>query len=130
LSHLTNGEALVRALVAEHLDATLVELCELLGHKRGNWVSRTAMCRCATKIRTQSLKKTWYTSQAATERGQKLRVEYGEKIKNIEPENLVFLDENVILLGLSRTHSRSQPGTRVSKKNILSGRKSYSHWHN
>jgi putative transposase len=34
----------------------------------------------------------------------------------MEPENLVFLDKNVILLGLSRTHSRSQPGTRVSKK--------------
>ena len=42
---------------------------------------------------------TAYTSQAATERAQKLRVEYWEKIKDIEPENLVFLDETGILLG-------------------------------
>jgi hypothetical protein len=71
------------------------------------------MCRCAAEIRTQSKKKTWYSSQAATERVQKLRVEYWEKIKDIEPENLVFLDETGILLGVARTHARSQPGTRV-----------------
>lgn len=38
-------------------------------------------------------------------------MEYWEKIKVIEPENLVFLDETGILLGLSRTHARSQRGT-------------------
>ena len=46
---------------------------------------------------------------------QKLRVEYWEKIKNIKPENLVFLDETGILLGLTRTHSRSPYGTRVTE---------------
>ena len=51
----------------------------------------------------------------ATERVQKLRVEYWEKIKHIEPENLVFLDETGILLGLTRTHARSYPGTRVTE---------------
>jgi transposase len=34
-------------------------------------------------------------------------------VKNINPENLVFLDEMGVLLGLTRTHSRSQPGMRV-----------------
>ena len=67
-----------------------------------------------TKIRAKSQKKTWYSSQAATERVQKLRVEYWEKIKDIEPKNLVFLDETGILLGLARTHSRSPRGTRVA----------------
>jgi len=66
-----------------------------------------------TKIRTQSKKKTWYSSQAGTEKVQKLRVEYCEKIKKIEVENLVFLDETGIMLGLARTHARSQVGTRV-----------------
>jgi putative transposase len=42
-------------------------------------------------------------------------VEYWEKIKDIKPENLVFLDETGILLGLTRTHSRSLPGTRVAE---------------
>jgi putative transposase len=37
-SHLTNAEEEVKALVADHPDATLVELCELFAHKTGNWV--------------------------------------------------------------------------------------------
>jgi len=44
----------------------------------------------------------------------KLRLEYWEKVKNIEPKNLVFLDETGVLLGLRRTHARSERGTRAS----------------
>jgi hypothetical protein len=33
---------------------------------------------------------------------QKLRGEYWEKVKNIAPENRVFLDEMEVLLGLTR----------------------------
>jgi putative transposase len=50
LSHLKNAEPFVKALVAEHPDATLVELCELFAHQTGNWVSRTAMCRPKQKL--------------------------------------------------------------------------------
>lgn len=53
------------------------------------------------------------SSQAATPRVQNLSSEYWEKVKNIEPENLGFLDEAGVLLGLTRTHARSQMGTRV-----------------
>lgn len=42
-----------------------------------------------------------------------MRCEYWELVKEIEPENLVFLDEMGVLLGLTRTHARSQRGTRV-----------------
>ena len=45
---------------------------------------------------------------------QKLRGEYWEKVKNIAPENLVFLDEMGVLLGLTRNYARSPHGTRVS----------------
>ena len=58
-------------------------------------------------------KKTLRSTQAATERVQKLRGEYWEQVKQIEPENLVFLDEMGVLLGLTRTHARSPYGTRV-----------------
>jgi transposase len=34
-------------------------------------------------------------------------------VKDVEPENLVFLDETGVMLGLARTHARSQRGTRV-----------------
>lgn len=56
-SHLTNAEAEVKALVAAHPDATLVELCELFAQKTGNWVSRTAMCRCLQKLKLNRKKK-------------------------------------------------------------------------
>ena len=42
-----------------------------------------------------------------------MRLDYWESVKNIDVENLVFLDETGILLGLMRTHARSQRGTRV-----------------
>lgn len=42
-----------------------------------------------------------------------LRCEYWEKVKNINPDNLVFLDEMGVLLGLARTHARSISGSRV-----------------
>ena len=54
LSHLTNAEPEIKALVADHPDATLVELCELFATKTGNWVSRTAMSRCAAEIGIKS----------------------------------------------------------------------------
>jgi len=56
-SHLTNAEALVRTLVAEHQDATLVKLCELFAVEMGNWVSRTAMCRYLQKLGLNRKKK-------------------------------------------------------------------------
>ncbi|MEG4213707.1 transposase [Microcoleus sp. S13_B4] len=43
----------------------------------------------------------------------KLRLEYWEKVKHIEPLNLGFFDETRVLLGLNRTHARSQRGTRA-----------------
>ncbi|MBD2695060.1 IS630 family transposase, partial [Anabaena catenula FACHB-362] len=66
-----------------------------------------------TKIRIKSLKKHCGVVSSATERVQKLRTEYWEKVKDIDPENLVFLDETGVLLGLARTYARSQKGTRV-----------------
>ncbi len=56
-SHLTNAQPQVKALVAEYPDATLVELCELFAQKTGNWVSRTAMCRCLQKLGLERKKK-------------------------------------------------------------------------
>lgn len=56
-SHLTNAEAEVRLLVAEHGDATLIELCELFAQKTGNWVSPTALCRYLKKIGLSRKKK-------------------------------------------------------------------------
>jgi transposase len=56
-SHLDNAEAEVRSLVAEYLDATLIELSELLLQRTGNWVSRTALCRYLQKLGLNRKKK-------------------------------------------------------------------------
>ena len=48
--HLTNTEVEVKALVADHQEATRVELCELFAIKTGKWVSRTTMRRCVQKL--------------------------------------------------------------------------------
>ena len=68
---------------------------------------------CIAKTATDTKKKTLRSAQAAKDRVQKLRGEYWEQVKQIEPENLVFLDEMGVLLGLTRTHARSPCGQRV-----------------
>jgi len=42
-----------------------------------------------------------------------LRIEHWQKVQQIDPQNLVFLDEMGVLLGLTRTHARSPYGSRV-----------------
>lgn len=44
---------------------------------------------------------------------QKLRTEYWQQVKQIDPDNLVFIDEMGVLLGLTRTHARSPSSSRV-----------------
>jgi hypothetical protein len=66
-----------------------------------------------TKTKFDAKKKTIRSSQSATERVQILRGEYRDKVKNIDQENLVFLEEMGVLLGLTRTHARSRYGSRV-----------------
>jgi hypothetical protein len=38
-------------------------------------------------------KKTLRSSQGKTERVQKLRIEYWQQVKQVDPENLIFIDE-------------------------------------
>jgi putative transposase len=71
------------------------------------------------------------SSQAGTERVMKLRLEYWEKVKQIDQKNLVFLDETGVLLGLTRTHARSERGTRAyAVKPFYAREKSHSNWCN
>ena len=87
-SHLNNASKELREIVAAHSDATLVELCELFAQKTGNWVGITAMCSALQKLGLNRKKNsTVRSSQAGTERVMKLRLEYWEKVKNIEPKN-------------------------------------------
>ncbi|NEQ18697.1 MAG: IS630 family transposase [Microcoleus sp. SIO2G3] len=68
---------------------------------------------CITKTKTYTKKKTLRSSQGKTERVQKLRTEYWQQVKQVDPENLIFIDEMGVLLGLTRTEARSPHGSRV-----------------
>jgi len=122
-SHLNNASTELREIVAAHPDSTLVELCELFAQKTGNWVGKTAMCSALQKLGLNR-KKTVRSSQAGTKRVMKLRLEYWEKVKDIEPKNLVFLDETGVLLGLRRTHARSKELEPMQLNLFIEGKKS------
>lgn len=66
-----------------------------------------------TKTKNHSLKKTSRSDQGKTERVRNLRIEHWHRVKQIAPENLVFIEEMGILRGLRRTHARSYYGSRV-----------------
>ncbi len=42
-----------------------------------------------------------------------MRIEYWQQVKQVDPENLIFIDEMGVLLGLARTQARSLQGSRV-----------------
>ncbi|MGB3512271.1 MAG: transposase [Microcoleaceae cyanobacterium] len=64
------------------------------------------------EIRTHS-RKTFRTDQAGVTKNLEKRLDYWEKIRDIQPENLVFLDETGINLAMTRTYGRSVKGNRV-----------------
>ena len=59
----------------------------------GQWISPSTMCRGLKRLGLTK-KKRFLGSQADPDRVQKLRGEYCEKVKNVEPENLVFISGN------------------------------------
>jgi hypothetical protein len=69
------------------------------------------MCRFLKK-QELTLKKTLRSSQAHKEINQKKRIEYWGKIRDVEPENLIFLDKIGVLLGIMRPRARSKKGER------------------
>ena len=77
-------------------------------------MSESAMCRFLQKQKlTVSKKKTIRSTQTDKESTKKQRIEYWEKIRDVAPENLVFLDEMGVLLGIMRGRARSIKGERV-----------------
>ncbi len=60
-----------------------------------------------------SIEKTVRSSQAGTEITQKKRLDYWESIRDVLADDLVFVDEMGVLLGLMRGMGRSKKGDRV-----------------
>ena len=90
-SELNGYSSQLHELVEKYPDSTLSEYCEYWGNIYGQWISPSTMCRELKRFGLTK-KNLLRSSQSATERVQKLRGEYWEKVKNIPPENLVFID--------------------------------------
>jgi hypothetical protein len=54
----------------------------------------------------------------------KLRLQYWEKVKDIESKNLVFLDETGVLLGLTRTHASNSAREPMRSNLFIEARES------
>jgi transposase len=65
------------------------------------------------EIEVGAQKKTLRATQASSERVQRLRAQYWLQVRQINLNDLVFLDEMGILLGLMRTHARALCGLRA-----------------
>lgn len=106
----------VKRMVEEHPDYTLAEYCEYCLEKIGVGLSESAMCRFLQKEKLTRKKKTLRASQAGTEKNQQARLDYWQEIRDVKPENLIFIDEMGILLGLMREYGRSLIGKRLYDK--------------
>ena len=91
-------------MVEKYPDSTLSEYCEywLMNYKEA--VSPSRMRRELHKQNLTRKKKTIRSSQFATERVQIYMCESWKKVKIIDPNNLVFLEEN------DRTYRARKPG--------------------
>lgn len=115
-SQLEEYQEVIKQMVKEHSDYTLAEYCEYCAEKTGVIISQSAMCRFLLKLNLTRKKKSLKASQAGTENNQQERVNYWEKIRDVPPENLIFLDEMGVLLGIMRDYGRSEKGERLYDK--------------
>jgi hypothetical protein len=82
------------------------------------------MCSALQKLGLNRKKKQSGVAFAGTERVMKLRLQYWEKVKDIEPKNLVFLDETGVLLGLTRTHASNEAREPMRSNLFIEARES------
>lgn len=54
-----------------------------------------------------------HPTEKESERVQQARVDYWREIEGIDPENLVFVDESGVNLGMTRSHARAEIGRRA-----------------
>lgn len=112
-SQLVGMESVIIEMVAEHPDWTLQQYCDYLAAQTEITVSISVMCRFLQKQNLTLKKKTFRSTQASTESGQQKRLDYWTRIQGVEPDDLIFIDEMGVLLGLESANARSLSGERA-----------------
>jgi transposase len=96
-------------LVREQPDATLAELRERLGVP----CHLSTIARVLTKHRITRKKKTHHAQERDTPRVQAQRRAFDQRMANVDPAHLVFVDETGATTALDRPYARAPAGTRV-----------------
>lgn len=96
-------------LVADQPDATLAELRERLRVR----CHLSTIARILKKHRITRKKKTTHAQERDCPRVQAQRQAFDEKMANVDPAHLVFVDETGATTALDRPYARAPAGTRV-----------------
>jgi hypothetical protein len=103
-------------------DITLGELCQVLDDQRQLKVSQATMCRVMKQLGFTRKKKSLYPSQKETDRVQNLRREYWDEVRDVPVEDLIFIDESGLHLGLIRLFAWAIEGLRAYGKQPQKGK--------
>ncbi|PSN07920.1 IS630 family transposase [filamentous cyanobacterium CCT1] len=103
----------VKDLVSATPDITLGELCQVLEEQTGVSVSESTMCREMKRLNLSRQKKSLYPSDKASERVQTLRHDYWDEVRDVSVQDLVFIDESGVNLGLVRLFAWAIQGQRA-----------------
>jgi transposase len=106
-------------LIENNNDASLEELCELLKEKTGIVISRATMGRMTKKLNFTWKKKTIHPTEKESERVQKLRGDFWDKIRSVPVKNLVFVDEFGVNLALVRLNARAKKRKKELEETVL-----------
>ena len=102
---------ILRQLVEENSDATVVELSNLFFEQTGIKVSESTVWQALQRLRISRKKKTLHaTEQDAGEKVQQARKEYRQQQPTMPTQKLIFVDESGTNLGMVRTYGRSPIG--------------------
>jgi transposase len=104
---------IVQDLVDAKNDITLEELCTTLNQQFEVAVSQPTMCRVLQRLNLTRKKKALHPSQKESERVQALRVEYWKTVEAVRVQDLVFIDESGVNLGLVRLFAWALRGRRA-----------------
>jgi transposase len=123
-SVLSGYEETVLKMVEDHSDLTLWEYCEQLREQIGVNVSTSMMDRFFQQHNITLKKKTYRSEKVVTPEVQQSRVDYWARIRDVPPDQLVFIDETGFWVGMERAVARCLTGkTAYSLRKFYRGKK-------
>jgi transposase len=104
------AQARLLQLVRQHPDATLAELRQQLGVDCG----LTTIHRALRRHGITRKKKSRHADERDNPEVQAQRAAFEEKMAEVDPAHLVFVDETGVTTAMTRTHGRAAAGQRVA----------------